>query len=391
MHTHGSSPSRRDFLSVLLKTACAGAGLLEIAAYRAAWAQAGATTAAADLFEIEKVAEGAYFAFARAAIPGNCNAAIYVMSNSVLVVDSHARPSAASALIAQLRKEVTTKPVRYLVNTHFHWDHTQGNAAYLAGGEKVDIIASETTKRQMSELLVPRLKESLIPNGKPFAGYSSIPRLLDDLRKRVGESKSEPEKATLNGQIRQLEAFAAEMRNFEPVYPTITFDNTYLIKDRDQQLHLEFHGRAHTAGDVVVYSPQRRVVATGDMIIGSFPFMADCFPQSWPKTIASVGKLDFERILPGHGRVQQGKQHMTNMANYIEELHRLVAAGKEAGKSIAELQQSITVTSLQSLRSNGYGEALTPAVRSDKSTPAEYLKTRINVNVADVYTRIGIG
>ena len=76
-----------------------------------------------QLFDIERVAEGVYCALARAQAEINSNAAIFVNSRDVLVVDTHSKPSAAASLIAQIKKEITPHPVRYVVNTHFHWDH----------------------------------------------------------------------------------------------------------------------------------------------------------------------------------------------------------------------------------------------------------------------------
>lgn len=66
-----------------------------------------------------------YAALAGPQVMTNCNAAIFVNSQDVLVVDAHSKPSVAAALIAQIKKEITPKPVRYLVNSHFHWDHTK--------------------------------------------------------------------------------------------------------------------------------------------------------------------------------------------------------------------------------------------------------------------------
>src|SRR5712691_13356044 len=145
MHHHAHS--RRDFFSRAFGGALAGASIIEEAFLRATWARAQAPGASTNLFTIEKVAEGVYAALARPQIMINCNAAIFVNSQDVLVVDAHSKPSAAAALIAQIKKEVTAKPVRYLVNTHFHWDHTHGDPAYRATGSKVEIIASETTKQ----------------------------------------------------------------------------------------------------------------------------------------------------------------------------------------------------------------------------------------------------
>ena len=83
-----------------------------------------------DLFDIKPVADGVYAAIAKPAYKVNCNAAIILLDDGVLVVDTHSKPSAARALIEQIKK-LTPKPVRFVVNTHFHWDHYQGNEAYL--------------------------------------------------------------------------------------------------------------------------------------------------------------------------------------------------------------------------------------------------------------------
>src|SRR5215472_2395036 len=161
--------SRRDFFRDMV-TSLSGASILALAARRAAWAQAVAPGAPADLFEIQNVADGVYFAFARPQAVGNCNAAIFVNAADVLVVDSHSKPSAAAGLIAQIRKQVTTKPVRYLVDTHFHWDHSQGNGGYKeAFGKDLQILSSAKTKQLEQEFLQARLKETLDPNGHPFS------------------------------------------------------------------------------------------------------------------------------------------------------------------------------------------------------------------------------
>src|ERR1700681_2149979 len=180
MHHHTHAHSRRDFFSTTFGGVLAGASIIEEAFLRATWARAESAGASASLFKIEKVADGVYAALARPQILTNCNAAIFVNSQDVLVVDAHSKPSAAAALIAQIKKDVTTKPVRYLVNSHFHWDHTQGDAAYKAGGAKVDIIASEATKQLMTQLSRNRLKESL----------DGVPQQIDDLQGHAAKTTS---------------------------------------------------------------------------------------------------------------------------------------------------------------------------------------------------------
>jgi glyoxylase-like metal-dependent hydrolase (beta-lactamase superfamily II) len=361
-----------------------GLSILGMAARRAAWAQATATGAPTDLFDIQNVADGIYFAFARPQAVGNCNATIFVNSADVLIVDSHSKPSAAAGLIAQLRKQVTTKPVRYLVDTHFHWDHTQGNGGYReAFGKDLQIISSAKTKELEAEFLKARLRESFDPNGHPFSGQPHIPVLLEAARKQLSAAGTEEEKARLADRIRQLEAFDREMRNFEPVLPTVTFGKTHVIKDRAHDLHVEFHGRAHTAGDVVVFCPQKRVVATGDMVLGTLPFMGDCFPEEWPATIDSVAKLDFDRVCGGHGVVGQGKQRMLSQRNYIAELTERVKNGKKAGQPLADIQRNTTVESIKAFAADGYGTIVIAG--RDAAT----MQTAVNTNIEHIYNRLG--
>lgn len=378
MHAH--SHSRRDFFRATLGGALAGASVLEVAFHRAAWARAMAPTAGdAKLFDIEKVADGVYAAIARAQAKINSNAAIFVNSQDVLVVDSHSKPSAAASLIAQIKKEVTEKPVRFVVNSHFHWDHMQGNSAYKAAG-KVNFVASEPTKQLMAQEGEKRLKATI----------EEVPAQIDALKARASKAKSAEEKAFCQEQIRQLEAYRAEMKSFELVLPTIAFAKSHLIKDRAHDLRIEFHGHAHTGGDVVVFAPQKRVVATGDMIHGFLPYIADGYPKIWPKTMDSVARLGFDQILPGHGPVHHNRDRMTNMRNYIEELTARVDEGKKAGKSVGELQKTITVASLKSLQSNGYDKFLADNLYKffPNFGPAAPLQNNVNTNIGEVYKNL---
>jgi glyoxylase-like metal-dependent hydrolase (beta-lactamase superfamily II) len=303
-----------------------------------------------------------------------------VNSTDVLVVDAHSKPSAAASLIAQIKQEVTSKPVRYVVNSHFHWDHTQGNHAYRVAESKIDFIASRTTKQLMSDLGEVRLKQTL----------AEVPKQIEVFRARASKSSSQDEKAFCEDQIRQLQSYQAELRNYDLELPTITFEKSYIVKDKAHDLSIEYHGHAHTAGDVVVFCPQKHVVSTGDMIHGFLPFFGDGFPTSWPKTIDSVAELGFGQVLPGHGPLHSNRQPMTNMRNYIEELTERVTLGKKAGKSVIDLQKTITVASLKSMQSNGYAEYVAKNHYQFESNfgPAAPLQDGVNTNIVEVYENL---
>src|SRR5437867_8466283 len=177
--------SRRDFFGALIGAGWGAMSLLEGSIARAALARAQSAGSAANLFDIEHVADGVYAALARPAAMINSNAAIFVNSEDVLVMDTHSKPSAAAALIAQIRKEITPKPVRYVVNSHFHWDHMQGNSAYRAAFPGAEFVASEATRRLMAQEGEKRLKSSL----------SELPGNIDQNKQKLAKATSAEEKA----------------------------------------------------------------------------------------------------------------------------------------------------------------------------------------------------
>ncbi len=373
--------SRRDFMRVLMGGALAGASVMELAFHRAAWARAAAPVNEHDLFDFDKAAPGVYFAHARPQAMINCNAAIFVRSKDVVVVDAHSKPSAAAAIIQQIRRQITEKPVRYVINTHFHWDHTQGDNGYKKSGGKVDFIATSMTKDLMEKYCVARMKESA----------DSVPPKIEAMRRRAESAKSAAEKTFCEDEIRQMQAYLADLKqNYELVLPTITFDKSYLLSDPAFDLHLEFHGRSHTAGDTFVYCPQQRAIATGDASHGWLPNIGDGYPRLWPGTIDEVAKTDFKYILGGHGPMQSDRTVMTSQRNYIEELTEKVEAGKKAGQGLAELQKRLTVASLRSMQSNGYQAFLerTLAASNTHFGPMPPLQNDVNGNIADVYKNL---
>ena len=372
--------SRRDFFRRSFGGILAGASVFEEAFLRAGWARAQAQTATANLFDLEKVADGVFAAVAKPAALTNCNAAIFVLSRDVLVVDAHSKPSAAASLIAQIKKEVTEKPVRYLVNTHFHWDHTQGDAAYKKANPQVQIIASETTKQLLTQLQRNRLKESL----------DSVSGLIEAAKKRLSQAKTAPERDWANEQLRQLTAYQAEMKSYPLELPTYTITKNHVIKDASGDLELAFNGKAHTAGDIQVFSPAKKVVASGDAIIGFLPNLNDGYPRPWPTTIDSVAAWKFDSIIAGHGPVQHGRERMGQFRNYIEDLTMRVERAKKAGTPLTEVQKTITPGTLATLQAGGFGSYVAGnlakyTVYLGNRTPVE---ERLTANIAAIYNNL---
>jgi len=379
MHSH----SRRSFLRQVLGASWVGASILEQAVWRAAQARAQSKTAPATLFDLEKVAEGVYAALARPAAQVNCNAAIFENSGDMLIVDSHSKSSAVAALVAQIRKEITAKPIRYVVNTHFHWDHTQGNPAYKKLAPHADFISSTVTRDLIAKLGGPRLKDSLEQAGKA----------LETFQQKLGAAKTGKEKSYYQRMISETRAYLAEMRNYAPELPNITFCQHLSIHDRSHELHLAFRGRGHTGGDIVVYCEEKKVIATGDLLHGFLPYLGDGYPLEWPRTLRSVADFDFQHAIGGHGGVQHSRDRLDQMAGYIQELAEAVVQGKKAGRTVAQLQAAITPATLKTLGAGGYGRFVSENLVKyygdfEMDTPAEALAKAVQENVAGTFTAL---
>jgi glyoxylase-like metal-dependent hydrolase (beta-lactamase superfamily II) len=377
MHSH----TRRGFLAQTLGAGFLGASLMEQAFFRATVARAAAPGAPIDVFDIEKVADGVYAAIARAPVVVNCNAAIFENANDLLVVDTHSKPSAVAALVAQLRS-VTSKPVRWVVETHFHWDHSQGAHAYRQIAPQAQLVSGAATRNLIAEFGAARLKESLEESAKALDGY----------RQQLAAARSPEQKAHFERMIAGTRAYIDEMQDYLPELPDLTFEDNLVLHDQAHELHLAFRGRGHTSGDVVVFCPQKKVLASGDLLHSWLPSIGDGYPREWPRTLRRIGSFDFTKVIGGHGAVQDSRQRLEQFAGYIEELTERVEAGKRSGQTLEQLQAGITAASLKSLAGE-YGEFVgRQMVRYDAdaelSRPADVVADNVKGNVEEVWNTL---
>src|SRR5207244_5936898 len=108
-------------------------------------------------------------------------------------------------------------------------------------------------------------------------------------------------KATLQTQIQVAENNAAAQAELKPTPPNVTLQNRMTLYRGSREIQIRFLGRAHTAGDVVVYLPKEKIVMTGDMLTSALSNMSDAFVNEWVTTLDELKKLDFATVLPGHG------------------------------------------------------------------------------------------
>jgi cyclase len=248
-----------------------------------------AATQEKNLFELKKVADGVYAAFAGPAYKVNSNAAVILTNNGAVVVDTHSKPSAAAALYKEIQG-VTKNPVKKIVNTHFHWDHWQGNEVYRGAYSALEIIASEQTRQNMT---------------KPDAGVGGIPHIerqiatlpaeIEKLKEEAAKTSDAAAKARVDSNLRQAETYLEELKKIKPAPPTrgVPGGATKLLEGgREIQLHVV--GRAHTDGDVFVYLPKEKVLVTGDAVATECRISATAFRRSgcsrWQRSRSSSSR-----------------------------------------------------------------------------------------------------
>jgi cyclase len=285
-----------------------------------------------DLFDIKPIADGVYAAIAKPAYKVNCNAAIIILGDGVLVVDTHSKPSAARALIEQIKK-LTPKPVKFVVNTHFHWDHYQGNEAYPSSWPAgVEIISSEATRTNIERIGIPRIKNEIV----------TMPQEIANLKKELEKASTTEQKNEIQGNIRQAEAYFAELKFMQVTLPTMTFDRSLILRRAGRTVEILWLGRAHTDGDVFVFLPNEKLIVTGDALHGWTPFMGDSYPYDWIQTLDAAEKLDFNSVLGGHGDVMHGKLRFELWKSYFRDLMDRTATVYAEGAALEQAQKSVS-------------------------------------------------
>jgi cyclase len=280
-------------------------------------------------FDIKKVADGVYAAVASPAYKVNCNTAIIENADGVMVVDTHSKPSAAKVIIERLRG-MTKKPVRYVVNTHFHWDHWHGNEAYPAAYPDAEIVTNQITREAMLKKGLKRIQDHV----------RQMPGEIAKLRADI-QASSPAQRVKLEAELRLAESYLGEVRALKPALPTIAFEKTMKLYRRDREIHLLHLGRAHTEGDVFVYLPKEKVVITGDAMIGWTPYMGDGYPEDWAGTLDNLAQLDFTHIIMGHGDVT-GREWLNTFRSYVHDMVEAVRHEAATGATLDEVKHRVT-------------------------------------------------
>ena len=240
---------------------------------------------------IAKIAPGVWFREGDLQNLGHCNNVIIEMKNYLIVVDANF-PSGARATMADVRR-ISSKPVKYVFDTHHHGDHSYGNALWTASG---------TTTLA-------------------YAGVAEEMRRYEPARWQQA-AKQRPDVAAMH------------QPSVEP--PKQTFhEKEFVLDDGARKVEFHFFGWAHTRGDGFVYLPHEQILCTGDAVVnGPYNYTGDGNIGNWPNVVRAAGRLAVKTVLPGHG-LPGGPELLAGQERFMVELRKAAQTAVDQGKTPA--------------------------------------------------------
>ena len=281
-------------------------------------------------YKFQKIADGVYYATGGF----GSNNVVIINDTDVLIVDTGTTPAAARAFVADI-KMLTSKPIRYVVNTHWHFDHTDGNSIF---GPDVQIIANDYVRTAISTFDVLHREPFLTSEG------NAVPLQIQNLGEQIAAEKDPAHKAQLQQQLYAAQQVLVQLKDVKPTPPNVTYSGKLILHRGSREIDLLFLGRGHTAGDTVVWLPKERIVCSGDLMESRIAYMGDGYFDEWVATLDKLKNLDFAVDLPGHGVPFGDKNMITEFQAYLKDLVTQVSALKAQGVSPEEAAQRVDLT-----------------------------------------------
>ena len=248
------------------------------------------------------------------------NSVAILSNDGVLVFDTNGTPAAAAQVLAEIRK-LTDKPVRYIVNSHWHWDHWYGTEVYKKAFPDAKVITHEKSRELM---MGPALAFNRPGLDQQLPGY------LDSLAKSVGAAESAtppPDNLPrLKSALEMGRFFLDQKKNTQHVFADLTFKDRLTLYLGEREIQILNFGRAVTPGDALVYLPQEKIVLMGDLIVNPITFALGSYPTEWLAALEKVDRLDATLWITGHNEPLRDK---TLMHATMQVFRELLRQGKE--------------------------------------------------------------
>lgn len=302
-------------------------------------------------FEMVRVADGVYAAI-RKEPPGltvNGNSVFIINDDDVIVVDTTLTPGTAREAIAALRK-LTTRPVRYVINTHWHDDHILGNQAYREAYPGVEFVAHANTRDYLPITGLTNRRLAMSAQGYP--GFiAALRNRLEKNQSVFGGPMDEEERATYASDIQIAERYMAENPGAQVILPTVTLEDRLTLHRGDRVIDIRYLGRGHTSGDLVVHLPKEGIVIAGDLVIWPVPYVGNpqSHPGDWSATLERLVALTHTAIIPGHGPVLRDDSYPKLLSKLFASMRQQVEAAVARGYPLEQARKEVNLSEFEKL------------------------------------------
>ena len=295
-----------------------------------------------DIKRVE-VADGIYqFMTVRDSYVRQLNSVVIVNKHDLLVFDTNTRPSTARLILAELRK-LTDKPVRYVVNSHWHPDHWSGNEVFAEAFPGVEIVSTEQTRQFMQNVAGawPGRFNAELRKAQTALEEEISTGKLEDGTVLTPEQRGQDEDDT-----RDYKSFVDEAVSLHRTYPTLTYvDKLTLYHGGREFRFMSVTGDAE--GTTVLYLPKERVLITGDAISYPIPYVTPP-PSRQAQTLRALAQLDADVIIPGHGPAFHDKSFLNLEIELLETVMKGVHQALQEGMlTLDEVQKAVTADELR--------------------------------------------
>ncbi len=286
------------------------------------------------------------------------NTGVVVTPEGVLLVDATYLPSRSRADIALIRS-VTDRPVRYLVYTHWHFDHTNGAIAYRDSFPAVTVVSERWTRDWITLNSIWWAKMSTAPASARRTALAALEREVTTGKDSTGRTLTADEKRQRARAAAQRKSELDELATLRVVTPDLVFDNELTLWLGGRRVELRDRGRANSPHDVTIYLPQDSVLFTGDMVVqGPTPYVGASWPVPWIEVLRQLEAVPMAAVVPGHGPVMRDWGYVRQVRRLLEAATSRTAAMALQGRTLEQIQDSLRLDDLRRATPAWTGPAL---------------------------------
>ncbi len=291
-------------------------------------------------FETVPVADGIFAFIANESNSGvvQGNVVLIIGENSAMLIDSGQYPSLAARMSVKVR-ELTKKPVRLLVNTHWHGDHLLSNHVFKQDFPGLLVLAHEETVRNGEKYYAKWAEE-----------VNGFPKMVEELRKMAKTGKTEKGRQLTQTEIMglemdadALEAVIPDARNSRYESAELTFQKEVSFDLGKRKVRILNLGRGNTSGDALILVPDAKVLVTGDTVVYPTPYSFGSYHSDWIEVLKKMIQLGADTYIPGHGPVLKDPSYIETLIALLEDVRTQVRAAVNENLTLEEVRQRVSL------------------------------------------------